>query len=52
MDMPTSYVHWHFILISLPNLVLILVMLGLFALALIAPFPGHRRGPGRRRRDG
>ncbi|HZS13283.1 MAG TPA: cytochrome b N-terminal domain-containing protein [Candidatus Dormibacteraeota bacterium] len=43
MDQPAPYVHWGFILISLPNLVLILVMLGLFALALVLPFPFHRR---------
>ena len=42
MDQPAPYVHWGFILISLPNLLLILVMLLLFAVALLAPFPGHR----------
>ena len=42
MDQPAPYVHWGFILISLPNLVLIGVMLLLFALALVLPFPGHR----------
>jgi hypothetical protein len=41
MDTPAPYLHWHFILISLPNLVLIIVMLGIFALALLAPLPGH-----------
>jgi len=50
MDQPAPYVHWSFILISLPNLVLIGVMILLFVLALFAPFPGHRRSqrPGRR----
>ncbi|HXA29034.1 MAG TPA: cytochrome b N-terminal domain-containing protein [Candidatus Angelobacter sp.] len=43
MDQPAPYVHWGFILISLPNLVLILVMVGIFVLALVAPFPFHRR---------
>ncbi len=42
MDQPAPYVHWGFILISLPNLVLIGVMLLLFIVALVAPFPGHR----------
>jgi hypothetical protein len=42
MDQPAPYVHWGFILISLPNLILILVMLGLFIAALVAPFPRHR----------
>ncbi|MGA8016918.1 MAG: hypothetical protein WCB85_13470 [Candidatus Dormiibacterota bacterium] len=41
MDAPAPYIHWGFILISLPNLVVILVMLLVFALALIAPFPHH-----------
>jgi hypothetical protein len=49
MDTPAPYLHWHFILISVPNLVLIIVMLALFALALIAPFPGHG-GSARRRK--
>ena len=43
MDQPAPYVHWGFILISLPNLVLIGVMLALFVAALVLPFPGHRR---------
>lgn len=42
MDAPAPYVHWGFILISLPNLVLIGVMLLLFIVALVTPFPGHR----------
>ena len=43
MDQPAPYVHWGFFLISLPNLVLICVMLVLFALALVLPFPGKHR---------
>lgn len=41
MDTPAPYFHWHFVLISVPNLVLIGLMLALFALALVAPFPWH-----------
>lgn len=41
MDQPAQYFHWGFILISLPNLVLIGVMFLLFVLALVLPFPGH-----------
>lgn len=41
MNAPAPYLHWGVILISLPNLVLIAVMLLLFVVALIAPFP-HR----------
>ena len=45
MNDPAPYFHWGFILISLPNLVLIGVMVLLFIVALFAPFPGarHRR---------
>ncbi len=39
MNSPAQYFHWGFILISLPNLILIAVMVVLFAVALIAPFP-------------
>jgi len=42
MDQPAGYLHWGFILISWPNLILIGLMVVLFALALILPFPGHR----------
>ena len=46
MDQPAPYFHWGFILISVPNLVLIGVMLLLFVIALVAPFPGHSRRRG------
>ncbi len=55
MNQPAPYVHWGFVVLSLPNLVLIGVMLGLFALALVLPFPGrrHRRpAADEERRDG
>jgi hypothetical protein len=39
MDSPATYLHWGFILISWPNLLVILGMLVLFAIALIVPFP-------------
>jgi hypothetical protein len=39
MDTPATYFHWGFILISLPNLLVIGGMIVLFAIALIAPFP-------------
>jgi hypothetical protein len=41
MDAPAPYFHWGFVQISLPNLVVIGVMLLLFVLALVLPFPGH-----------
>lgn len=45
MDQPTTYLHWGFILISIPNLLVILGMIVLFAIALVVPFP-HGRGSG------
>jgi hypothetical protein len=39
MDTPANYFHWGFILISVPNLIVIGGMIVLFAVALIAPFP-------------
>lgn len=39
MDSPTTYFHWGFILISMPNFLVIVAMIVLFAAALIAPFP-------------
>ncbi|HEY8676181.1 MAG TPA: hypothetical protein VIO13_09485 [Candidatus Dormibacteraeota bacterium] len=41
MDAPAPYYTWGFIQISLPNLVVIVVMLLIFVLALLLPFPGH-----------
>jgi hypothetical protein len=41
MDSPATYLHWGFILISWPNLLVILGMLVVFAIALVAPFPDH-----------
>lgn len=41
MDGPVPYYQWGFIQISLSNLVVIAVMLLIFVLALVVPFPGH-----------
>jgi hypothetical protein len=46
MDSPAGYLHLGFIIISLPNLLVILGMILLFVVALVAPFP--REGGGRR----
>lgn len=35
-------VHWHFIYLSVPNIIVIVVMLVVFALAILLPFPKHR----------
>jgi hypothetical protein len=39
MDTPAQYFVWGFINISYPNLIVIGVMIVLFAVALVAPFP-------------
>jgi hypothetical protein len=44
MDTPANYFHWGFILISVPNLLVIAGMIVLFAVALVAPFPHSEEG--------
>ena len=44
MDSPATYLHWGFIYISWPNLLVILGMIVLFAVALIVPFPHEGDG--------
>lgn len=44
---PASYVPWGWLSISVPNLIVILVMITLFVLALVVPFPKGRRNPRR-----
>jgi len=39
LDSPTTYFHWGFILISMPNLLVIIGMVVLFGIALVLPFP-------------
>ena len=38
------YIHWGFIQISVANLVVILLMLAVFILAILVPFPRRKRG--------
>jgi Cytochrome b(N-terminal)/b6/petB len=47
MNSPGTYLNWSFISISEANLVLIAVMVAIFGLALLLPFPGrgHAAGP-------
>ena len=42
LDAPATYLSWNFILISIPNVLVILGMIVVFIGALVAPFPGHR----------
>jgi hypothetical protein len=40
---PAHTVHWHFFLMTVANIVVIVLMVVVFALAVLLPFPGHRR---------
>jgi hypothetical protein len=35
------YVHWHFFQMSVSNLVVLLLMIAVFVLAIVLPFPGR-----------
>jgi hypothetical protein len=41
VDAPALYLQWGFIIVSLPNLLLIVGMVALFVIAILAPFPRH-----------
>jgi hypothetical protein len=43
MNAPAHYFHAGFILISVANLIVIVLMLLVFILAVVLPFPGGRR---------
>jgi hypothetical protein len=42
LNHPAHYVHWHFIEMSVSNVIVIVVMVIVFVVAILAPFPGHR----------
>ena len=42
MNGTAHYLHWGFILISVANLIVIILMIAVFALAVLAPFPGSQ----------
>jgi hypothetical protein len=43
LDQPASHwVIWEWISVSIPNLIMIVIMLALFVLALVLPFPGGK----------
>jgi hypothetical protein len=39
-----NYIHWGFIQISVANFVVILLMIAVFILAILLPFPKRKRG--------
>jgi hypothetical protein len=43
LNNPAHVVHWHFIQLSVSNIVVIAMMLVAFALAILLPFPGAAR---------
>jgi hypothetical protein len=43
LNHPASTAHWHFFTMSVSNVIVIIVMLVVFALAVLAPFPGRSR---------
>jgi len=42
LDRPAHYIHWGWLQISLPNLVVIVLMIAVFVLAIVVPFPGGK----------
>ena len=46
VNSPAPYLHWGFIQLSLANFVVIVLMVVVFALAILIPFPRHK-GRGR-----
>lgn len=42
LNHPAHTVHWHFITLSVSNVIVLVLMLVVFALAIAVPFPGHR----------
>jgi hypothetical protein len=46
LNHPAHVITWHFISLSVANLIVIALMLGVFALAIVLPFPhGKQEGP-------
>jgi len=42
LNHPAHTVHWHFIDLSVSNVIVIVLMLVVFVVAILAPFPRHR----------
>jgi hypothetical protein len=46
LNHPAHFVHWHFIQLSVSNVIAIVLMLMVFVAAILLPFPGSRaKGP-------
>ncbi|MGB8880475.1 MAG: hypothetical protein WCD11_29490 [Solirubrobacteraceae bacterium] len=46
LNHPAHTIHWHFLELSVANLVVVVVMLAVFVAALLVPFPGRVRSEG------
>ena len=46
LNNPAHVVHWHFIQLSVSNIIVIGLMLVVFVLAIVLPFPGSARRRG------
>ena len=44
LNQHATYLHWHFFQMSLSNVVVIILMFVVFAVAILAPFPSHGGG--------
>ena len=42
LNHPAHTLHWHFISLSVSNVIVIVLMFVVFAAAIVLPFPGHR----------
>jgi hypothetical protein len=42
LNHPANTVHWHFFSMSVANVVVMVLLLVVFAIAILAPFPRHR----------
>jgi hypothetical protein len=45
LSQPAEYAHWHFFQMSVANLVVIVLMIAVFVLAILVPFPKRERLP-------
>jgi hypothetical protein len=43
LNHPAHYVHWHFFQMSVPNILVILLMIVVFIAAILLPFPKHQQ---------
>ena len=44
LNHPAHSIHWHFITLSVANVIVLVLMLLVFGLAIALPFPKHRSG--------